>query len=296
MTRSVKGRVFLWYGEMTKRIVIQGGYGAFHEIAALRYFGDEDIEILPKDTFKDLMTALKQDKADHGIMAIENSLAGSILPNYTLLKDSPMKIIGEIYMRIRQNLVALPGQSVEDIGEVYSHPMAILQCQDYFDQYPGIRLIESMDTALSAKKIRDENQKGIGAIASYLAAEKYALEILAGGIETNKKNYTRFLILGNGSRTTAPKKEINKVSIHFAVSHKIGCLSKILSILSYYEMNLSKIQSMPIVGKDWEYQFYVDIEFSDYDLYKQSIEAIRPFTADLGILGEYVRGQSIINI
>jgi len=171
---------------MTKRIVIQGGYGAFHEIAALQYFENESIEILPKDTFKDLMAALKKNKADHGIMAIENSIAGSILPNYSLLKDSPMKIIGEVYMRIRQNLVALPGQSIADLYEVFSHPMAILQCQVFFDQYDEIKLIESMDTALSAKKIRDEKLTGIGAIASYLAADKYELEIIASSIETNR--------------------------------------------------------------------------------------------------------------
>lgn len=280
---------------MVKRIVIQGGYGAFHEIAALQYFENEEIEILPRDTFKDLMAALRKDRADFGIMAIENSLAGSILPNYTLLKDAPMKIIGEVYMRIRQNLVALPGQTIADIKEVYSHPMAILQCQVFFDQYPEIRLIESMDTALSAKDIRDKDQRGIGAIASGLAAEKYNLEILASGIETNKKNYTRFLILGNGN-DHAPVREVDKSSIHFALSHKIGSLSKILSILSYYDINLSKIQSMPIIGKDWEYQFYIDVEFSDYDLYTQSIAAIRPFTSDLGILGEYKRGKSIMNI
>jgi prephenate dehydratase len=241
---------------MVKRIVIQGGYGAFHEIAALQYFENEPVEIMPRDTFKDLMTALRKDKADYGIMAIENSLAGSILPNYSLLKDSPMKIIGEIYMRIKQNLVAIPGQTIGDIKEVFSHPMAILQCQVFFDQYADIKLIESMDTALSAKEIRDNELKGIGAIASRLAAEKYDLEIIAASIETNKKNYTRFLILGN----------------------------------------LSKIQSMPIMGKDWEYQFYIDVEFSDYELYMQSIEAIKPFTSDLGILGEYKRGKSVLNV
>jgi prephenate dehydratase len=280
---------------MVKRIVIQGGYGAFHEIAALQYFGNEEVEIMPRDTFKDLMTALRKDKADYGIMAIENSLAGSILPNYSLLKDSPMKIIGEVYMRIRQNLVALPGQGIEDIREVFSHPMAILQCQEFFDRYDDIKLIESMDTALSAKEIKDHGLTGIGAIASELAAEKYDLEIIASSIETNKKNYTRFLILGNG-RDSVPVTEVNKSSIHFALSHKIGSLSKILSILSYYDINLSKIQSMPIMGKDWEYQFYIDVEFNDYELYTQSIEAIRPFTSDLGILGEYIRGKSIVNI
>jgi len=278
---------------MAIKIVIQGGYGAFHEIAANRYFEGEDIEILPRNTFKDVMKSLKKHNADFGIMAIENSLAGSILPNYNLLKDSPMRIVGEIYMRIKQNLVALPGQKVEQITEVYSHPMAILQCQDYFDRYPEIKLIESMDTALSARDIAQNKWKGVGAIASDLAAEKFNLEIMAAGIETNKKNYTRFLIIGENNHKGESLESINKASLHFALAHKIGSLSKILSILSFYEINLSKIQSMPIIGRDWEYQFYIDVEINDHNLYKQSLDAIKPFTSDLGILGEYQEGLSV---
>jgi len=277
-----------------KKIVIQGGYGAFHEIAANYYFEGDQIEILPRNTFKDVMKSLKKNNADFGIMAIENSLAGSILPNYSLLQDSILKIVGEIYLRIRQNLVALPGQRIKDIIEVYSHPMAILQCQVFFDKYTHIRVIESMDTALSAKEIHDRKLFGVGAIASTLAAEKYELEIIAAGIETNKMNYTRFLIIGENNHKKVELESINKASIHFALAHKIGSLSKILSILSFYEINLSKIQSMPIIGRDWEYQFYVDVEFNNYDLYKQSIDAIRPFTSNLGILGEYEKGRSII--
>ncbi|MBL7112591.1 MAG: prephenate dehydratase [Bacteroidales bacterium] len=280
---------------MAIKIVIQGGYGAFHEIAAYKYFEGSDIEILPRNTFKDVMKSLKKNNADFGIMAIENSLAGSILPNYNLLKDSPMRIVGEIYMRIKQNLVALPGQKVEDIREVYSHPMAILQCQHFFDQYPDIKLIESLDTALSAKEIAQNEYKGIGAIASDLAAEMFNLDILAAGIETDKKNYTRFLIIGENNHKETSVESINKSSLHFALAHKIGSLSKILSILSYYEINLSKIQSMPIMGKDWEYQFYIDVEINDYKLYMQSLEAIKPFTSDLGILGEYQKGLSVIS-
>lgn len=273
-----------------KRIAIQGGYGAFHELAANRFFKGEEIEILPRETFKELLSSLKHQKSDYGIMAIENSLAGSILPNYTLLMETPMRIIGEVYLRIKQNLVALPGSKLGDLKEVYSHPMAILQCSRYFDQLPHIRLIESIDTALSAKEIKEKQLKDIGAIASRLAADKYGLEILADGIETNKMNYTRFLILTeNGS--TVEQSKVNKSSIQFALAHKTGSLSKILSILSYYELNLAKIQSMPIMGKDWEYQFYVDLEIDDYDMYKKSLEAIRPFTSGLGIMGEYVKGS-----
>jgi len=276
------------------RIAIQGGFGAFHEIAAKHYFNGRLIEILPNSTFKELMMSLGKRQADYGIMAIENSLAGSILPNYNLIKDSAMHIVGEIYLRIRQNLVALKGQKIKDLKEVYSHPMAILQCQLFFDQYPEIKLIESIDTALSAKMIKEGQYKNRGAIASDLAAEKFGLDILASGIETHKMNYTRFLILRENNGDTNDINNINKASIHFALAHKIGSLSKILSILSYYDINLSKIQSLPIMGRDWEYQFYVDVMFENYDWYQKSLDAIRPFTSELGILGEYEKGKAIL--
>ena len=278
---------------MTKTIAIQGGYGAFHEIAAHHYFENENIEILPRKSFRDMVTSLKSKNSDFGIMAIENSLAGSILPNYSLIINTSMHIIGEIYLRIKQNLVALPGVGIGQLKEVYSHPMAILQCQDFFDNYPSIRLIESIDTALSAEEIATRRLTDTGAISSRLAANKYGLEILAESIETNKMNYTRFLILAENGFTMEISK-VNKASIYFALAHKIGSLSKILSILSYYGINLAKIQSMPIVGKEWEYMFYVDVEIEDYDMYRKSLEAITPFTSSLGILGEYVKGRSVI--
>jgi prephenate dehydratase len=276
------------------RIAIQGGFGAFHEIAATHYFSGREIEIMPNNTFKELMMSLGKRQADYGIMAIENSLAGSILPNYTLIRESSMRIIGEIYLRIRQNLVALKGQKIKELLEVYSHPMAILQCQLFFDKYPSIKLIESLDTALSAKMIRDNQLYGKAAIASDLAAKKFGLEIIAAGIETNKMNYTRFLILRENNDDNTDRSVLNKASIHFALAHKIGSLSKILSILSYYDINLSKIQSLPIMGRDWEYQFYVDVMFENYEWYQKAVEAIRPFTSELGILGEYEKGKSIL--
>ncbi len=274
-----------------KRIAIQGGYGAFHEIAAYKYFKDDNIEIVPRNTFKDLFTALKKGKVDYGITAIENSLAGSILPNYNLLLESNMKVIGEIFLRIKQNLVAFPGQKLDEIKEVFSHPMAILQCQQFFDDYPGIKLIDSIDTALSAQKIAKEKLRGIAAIASNLAAQKFGLEILAAEIETNKSNYTRFLILEDKNGSGFNDKKVNKASLSFAIAHKIGSLSKILSIFSYHEINLSKIQSMPIIGRDWEYQFYIDVEFDNYEMYKQSLKAASPFTSNFHILGEYYKGE-----
>ncbi|MBN2611582.1 MAG: prephenate dehydratase [Bacteroidales bacterium] len=277
-----------------KRIAIQGGFGAFHEIAAMNFFENEEIEIVPRSTFKDLFKALKQGHVDYGITAIENSIAGSILPNYTLLLESKMKIIGEIYLRIRQNLVALPGESIETISEVYSHPMAILQCFKFFEEYPHIKLIDSEDTALSAKMIRDQNMARTGAISSTLAAKKYGLQILAPGIETNHMNYTRFLILQARNGDNNHIEEVNKASVSFALAHKIGSLSKVLSILSYYDINLAKIQSMPIIGQDWEYRFFVDVEINDYKMYRQSLEAIRPFIDGLHIFGEYLKGKTIL--
>lgn len=274
-----------------KRIAIQGGYGAFHEIAAYKYFKEKSIEIVPRNTFKDLFSALKKGKVDYGITAIENSLAGSILPNYSLLLESNMKVIGEIYLRIKQNLIALPSQKLSDIKEVYSHPMAILQCQQFFDNYPEIKLIDSIDTALSAQKIAEEKLTGIAAIASKLAAEKFGLEIIAPEIETNKNNYTRFLILEDKNGGGFTDRNVNKASLSFALAHKIGSLSKILSIFSYHEINLSKIQSMPIIDRDWEYQFYIDVEFDDYDIYQQSLSSVAPFTSNIHILGEYYKGE-----
>lgn len=273
-----------------KRIAIQGGYGAFHELAAHKYFRDEEIEILPRESFSDLLISIKDHKADFGIMAIENSLAGSILPNYNLLKETPMRITGEVYLRIKQNLVALPGVDIDGIEEVYSHPMAILQCGHFFKKYPHIRLIESVDTALSAKDISLNGKPGTGAIASRLAAEKYGLNILAEGIETNKMNYTRFLILTENGASPDPG-IVNKSSIHFALAHKIGSLAKILSIFSFHEINLAKIQSMPIIGKDWEYLFYVDLEVNDYEMYQTALDSIKPFTSGLIVMGEYEKGE-----
>ena len=231
---------------------------------------------------------------DYGIMAIENMVAGSILPNYQLLSESNMKIIGEIYLRIIQNLVALPGQTIDQITEVYSHPMAILQCQIFFEDYPHIRLIESLDTALSAKEIADKQMKGTGAISSTQAAKKYGLEILNSSIETNKMNYTRFLILVDKEKEVEFEETVNKSSLQFALAHEIGSLAKILSIFSYFNINLTKIQSLPILGKEWEYFFYVDVEFSDFNMYRHALDSVKPFTSTLGVLGEYHKGKSIL--
>ncbi len=277
-----------------KRIAIQGWPGANHEIAAKAYF-DEDIEVIPCLTFPDLFDTLKHDRDCYGIIAIENTLVGSLLPNYTMLKDSDLVIIGEYKLRIKHQFLALPGQSIDDIKEVYSHPMAIAQCEAFFKDYPHIKLIESEDTALSAKRIADEQITGIGAIASELAADMYQLETLAHNIETNKKNFTRFLIISDRGKTEnddlLEQNKINKSSLVFSLPHEEGSLSKILTILAFYNINLTKIQSLPIVGQEWEYLFYVDLTFTDYKRYLQSLDAIRPLTRKLKSLGEYEVGK-----
>lgn len=272
-----------------------GGYGTFHEIAALHFFKDEDVEIITSNSFDDLFRLMKQGGAHYAISAIENSVAGSILPNYQLIHDSDLMITGEIYLRVCQNLVALPGQSIGDLREVYSHPMAILQSKPFFDRYPHIRLVDGRDTASCMRDISVNGLKGVGAIGSRLAAEKYDLEILSASIETNKRNYTRFLILTDKDRLDeeTPVKS-DKSSISFALEHEIGSLSKVLSIFSYFNLNLSKIQSFPIIGKEWEYLFYVDLEFSDEEKYRQSLVSVSPFISDLKIMGSYRKGKVIM--
>jgi len=274
-----------------KRIAIQGGHGSFHDIATREYFGKNNIEIVPCDNFPDVCEACMKNNVDYGVMAIENTVSGSLVFNYSLLKEYKLNITGEIYLRIEQNLLALPGQSISDIKEVFSHYMAIAQTRLFFRKYPHIKLIESKDTALSAKKISDKKIKGAGAIAGSLAGKIYGLEIIRKGIETNKKNFTRFLVMNKKQVPINNTNNKNKSSVVFTLPHTQGSLSKVLSILAFYELNLSKIQSLPIVGKEWEYLFYIDLIFDDFNRYRQSIDAIKPLTSELQIIGEYLKGK-----
>lgn len=272
-----------------KKVAIQGVSGAFHEIAAREYFQGEEIEILPCITFKDLFKALAEDETLLGIIAIENTIAGSLLQNHNLLRESGCMIVGEHKLRIEHNLVALPGQHIEKIKEVHSHPIALMQCEDFLEQHHQIKAIESEDTALSAKEIAENRINGRAAICSSLAAEKYGLEILAKGIETNKRNFTRFLIIAEPVLAEKMTREIqlDKSTLVFTLPHEEGSLAKVLSILSFYHINLTKIQSLPIIGREWEYQFYINLTFDNYNRYKQSLDAIRPLTRAFQILGEY---------
>ncbi len=278
-----------------KKVAIQGGLGAYHEIAARYYFSNEEVTILPCLTFRDIFAEAKKDPSLIGIMAIENTIAGGLLPNHDLLKLNDLWIVGECKLHISHCLAALPGEDIENIKEVTSHPMALMQCDDFLDGMPWAKVVEHEDTALAAKEISENNLHGIAAICSSYAAELYNLNVLASGIETNKRNYTRFLILAHEHMLADLQKNdiINKSSLVFVLSHDEGSLSKVLSVLSFYGINLTRIQSLPIIGREWEYQFYIDLTFSNYDRYKQSIEAIVPLVADLKILGEYSKGKNI---
>lgn len=267
-----------------KRVAIQGYKGCFHEGAARLFYGE--IAAVECDTFPDLYTAMDEGRADAAVMAIENTVSGGLLHNFELLRQRGRRVKGEVYIRIGQNLMALPGQSLEDIREVRTHYMAINQTRPWFEKNaPWIKLTESEDTAKSAAEVAREGLMGVGAVASELAARLYGLEILAPGIETDKQNFTRFLILDE--RLSVPREQVDKALLCFTLPHKPGSLAHILTILSFYEMNLTRIQSLPIPGREWQYFFYIDIKFSDYLRYTQALSAVRPLLEDLEVLGEY---------
>lgn len=277
--------------QRTLRVGIQGYAGAFHEIAARLCFKEIELDIVPAHTFPDLVQSIESGEfMDLGLMAIENTLAGSLMSNYHLLKASKLKIVGETYLRIKQNLLVFPGQKIEDLKEVHSHPIAIAQCRKYFRQYPHIRLIETVDTALSAKRVREENLRDVGALASTLAAELYELDILGASIETNKKNHTRFLVLRKEDEVKSLE-GANKASLCFSTGHEPGSLYKVLAVLAAYNVNLTKIQSAPIIGKPWEYMFFVDFVAEGQISISQAIEAIRPLTHELDLMGVYKQGE-----
>lgn len=277
-----------------KRVAIQGVSGAFHEIAARQYFENEDIEIVPCTTFKELFNRIGNDHDILGIVAIENTIAGSLLQNHNLLRESGCLITGEHKLRISHALAAMPGQKIEDIKEVHSHPIALMQCEDFLGQHNHLRAVESDDTALSAKEIAENNIIGRAAICSRFAAEKYGLEIIADEIETNKRNFTRFLIVAAPELAEKMIKDIklNKSSMVFTLPHEEGSLAKVLSILSFYRVNLTKIQSLPIVGREWEYQFYISLTYDSYERYRQSLDAVRPLLKDFQLLGEFQEGKT----
>jgi len=275
---------------VTKRIAIQGYPGAFHEIATRCYYPKGLVELVPMDTFEELVGEIENGtRADGGLMAIENTIAGSLLNNYQLLNKSNLKITGEVFLRIRQNLMALPGQTIENLREVHSHPIAIEQCRPFFKKHEHIKLIAMEDTALSAKRIRESELVGVGAIASTLAANHYEMNVLAEGIETNKKNFTRFLVVDKNVQKIIPT-EINKISICFSAPHKAGSLHTALKVLADFRANMTKVQSVPLIGEAWRYIFFIDFILENYEHLSEIIDQLKLHTAGLKILGQYKEG------
>jgi len=266
------------------KVAIQGERGSFHEVAALQYLGSDTIDLYPCATFDSTVNAVLTGEADIGVMAIENARSGSILYNYSLIRESGLKVIGEHKLRIKQNLMALPGQSIEDIRAIWSHPVAIAQCMAFLNLYPAVALIESDDTAASAKKIRNEGAMGVAAIGADIAARIYGLDIIASGIETYKNNYTRFLIIGS---EIPDFKDFDKASVCFALGHQPDSLAKLLVMLAEREVNLSKIQSVPGMMSEWEYMFYLDLELNGSTDREELIELLKQNTIDPEILGLY---------
>ena len=277
-----------------KHVAIQGIEGSFHHIAAINYFGN-DITIVPCSRFEQIFQNLDNQIANKAIIAIENSVAGTILPNYALLRNGNYKIVGELSLRIQHQLLSIDNQKIEDIKIVKSHPMALLQCQDFFKKFPHIHLEESDDTAAAARRLIEQSETGIAVIASEKAGQIFGLKTLAENIEDNKRNYTRFLVLDADNNINADNNSVNKASICFHLGHQIGALAKVLMALASENINLVKIQSLPLVGKEWEYFFHIDMEFFYYENYINGLEKIKPFTNDLKILGQYQRGRTIDN-
>ena len=269
---------------LIEKVGIQGVKGAFHEEAAISYFGEE-LEIVPRLTFSDLVESVKSGESNYGMIAVENTISGTIHSNLSLIRAARLKICGEVYLRIEQNLVALPGTNINELKQVFSHYMAINQCRAFFNDLKEIELIESEDTALSMQMVAEKNLKNVGAIGSKTAAAYYGLEIIAESIETNKKNYTRFLVVQK------PENEeftpFDKASLALTLPNKKGSLAEILSLIASFGVDLSKIESVPVVGEPWHYLFYLDLLFDHVDQYTNMLDSLRPFTDELYILGEY---------
>ena len=271
-----------------KKVAIQGIAGSFHEDAAQRYF-DEEIDVVECKSFRKICEKVDADEVDIAVMAIENSIAGTLLNNYGLIRDHHLRIIGEIYIHIQMNLMALPGVKKKDIKEIYSHPVSFQQCNEYIEQYfPNAITKELGDNARVAKIIAEEKINYAAAISNLRSAELYGLHILEKGIETNKKNYTRFLILAKHGNTT---KGTNKASICFEVGHFYGALARVLNIFTKNQINLAKIHSVPIIGKPNEYTIHVDIEWDSLEKYEHAIHQVLKSVSSLSILGEYVKGE-----
>lgn len=274
---------------MKLKIAIQGIRGSNHHQVAEDFFGT-DIELIECLSFHGLVDVLLSGEADKGVMAIENSIAGSILPNYALVYRNSLHIIGEYYLNIHHNLMVLNGQKISEIKEVRSHPMALLQCREYLKTQPHIKMVEDVDTAETAKQIQENKLQGIAAIAPKAAADLYDLQIIAPEIQTIKNNATRFIVIKTKNKDI-PKEEINKASIRFITDHKRGSLATVLNVMSDCNLNLTKIQSLPIIETPWKYAFFVDVTFETYDNFAKAKSLLEIMSEDFKVLGEYVNAR-----
>lgn len=275
---------------MSLKIAIQGIKGSNHHQVVREYFGS-NIELVECMSFDYLVDQLLDGTADKGVMAIENSIAGSIIPNYALIYHNNLHIIGEHYLNIHHNLMVLNDQTIEDLKEVRSHPMALLQCKEFFRNYPQIKLVEDVDTAETARRIQEDQLKSVGAIAPSVAADLYDLNIIASEIQTIKNNSTRFIIVKTKNKEL-PKEEINKASVRFVTDHKRGSLATVLNVMSDCNLNLTKIQSLPIIESPWKYAFFVDVTFDKFDYFEKAKSLLDIMLEDLKVLGEYKNGRS----
>lgn len=272
-----------------KRIAIQGSVGSFHDIAAHQYFKGEQLQLICCETFEQVFENIRRDPTVIGMLAIENTIAGSLLHNYELLRNSGTTIVGEHKLHIEHSICCLPEDSWETIREVHSHPVALMQCRGFLADHPELKAVEASDTAGAAKLISEQKCRGWAAICNASAARLYGMKVLKESIEDNKHNFTRFLVVSDTRKADflRPLDKTNKASLVFSLPHEEGSLSQVLSILYFYKINLTKIQSLPIIGHEWEYMFYVDVTFSDTIRYRQSIDAIIPLTKELKVIGEY---------
>lgn len=272
-----------------KRIAIQGSIGSFHDIAAHQYFKGEQLQLICCETFEQVFENIRRDPTVIGMLAIENTIAGSLLHNYELLRNSGTTIVGEHKLHIEHSICCLPEDSWETLREIHSHPVALMQCRGFLADHTELKAVEATDTAGAAKLISEQNCYGWAAICNASAARLYGLKVLEESIEDNKHNFTRFLVVSDTRKADflRPLDKTNKASLVFSLPHEEGSLSQVLSILYFYKINLTKIQSLPIIGHEWEYMFYVDVTFNDLIRYRQSIDAILPLTKELKVLGEY---------
>lgn len=280
-------------GITMKKVAIQGIRGSFHDIAAHKYFEGEDIELICCDTFEALFDEMKRDGSLLALVAIENTIAGSLLHNYELLRNSGLTIVGEHKLHISHSVMCLPSDNWDSLTEINSHPVALAQCYAFLKRHPRLRVVEADDTAGAAERISREQLHGHAAICSKDAAPLYGMKVLEEGVEDNKHNFTRFLVLADPWNADLLRDThlCNKSSLVFALSHEEGSLSQVLSIFSFYKINLTKIQSLPIIGREWEYLFYIDVTYGDYTRFRQCLDAITPLISELKILGEYVSKQ-----